>query len=665
MGVEMKSRSWKIFASLFGILAPTAFAGEHYYNFNNGSSSGWTTTGGSWTVTGGQYNLAASSSGGKSRISNSNYAGLVYDADVTINSGNYEAGIFFRATQINAGPENFRGYYAYIDQNSDKVGLVRGPGFNVIGIASLPIASGVKYRLSVIAVENRIRVFVDDQLYIDLDDATYASGAVGLTAFVASVSFDNISVTTETQGSMRESYAQGAGRWIPYDDPSVFSVSNKAYRISSSSYGAKSVFANSQFVDNILHCDITLNGPYDAGVLFRVEDPANGIDNYKGYYASVNPTEFALTYGPGFNVLATAPNSGHTAGKTYHFKIETLGALIRVYVDGVKKIEVVSNHYVKGSIGVTSYLSDVVFDNFSIGANVAGGLAKRSASQDGFYGTPNTWSVRTYNHGDYAPELSNMATTFRDKFRDTNFGWMYTSSNGGGSTFNYTDFNWNSSAALRSYDMGFIVTHGNDGIFGDWDLDLIYLRGGYGANSAIFAKQTKFVVLVGCNSLYTGVAAPHDARPYLPVMKGAHAILSYAAKFTWELGSPILNNLVTYFIDNWHANKATGIFPAFREASFKALYYDNGYNYGSAPAVVFTAGDMKGQHDVPRPYWGWEEKTWNIYNGGAYVSAADETTYLTPGEELVYNPGWGYPDKIGHKYAVVGDPDWSGIVPLP
>jgi hypothetical protein len=75
-------------------------------------------------------------------------------------------------------------------------------------------------------------------------------------------------------------------------------------------------------------------------------------------------------------------------------------------------------------------------------------------------------------------------------------------------------------------------------------------------------------------------------------------------------------------------------------------------------------GSLVGQNLEPKPYWGWEEKTWNIYNGAAYVSEADKTNYGYDGEVLSYDPNWGYPNKIGHKYNTIGSPDWS-IDPLP
>jgi hypothetical protein len=154
-------------------------------------------------------------------------------------------------------------------------------------------------------------------------------------------------------------------------------------------------------------------------------------------------------------------------------------------------------------------------------------------------------------------------------------------------------------------------------------------------------------------------------------MKGVHAVLGYASSMAYNTQNAvtITSNIANYFVAKWQGSpliqNTTGLFPAWRDAIFQATYYDNGYGTGNAPAVIFTAGDILGQNNIASHYWGWEEKPWNIYNGATYLTDMDKNAYGGNGETLVYNSNYGYPNKIGAKYATIGSPHWEDIVILP
>lgn len=657
-----------IFRRLFLVSLTLAFslsAIEYHDNFRDGNADGWTAYTGNWSVQNGAYKINSPYDdgfydGAQTKLNSPTFSNLLYEADVTVSLGEWESGLIFRATNWGSGEHDYNGYCAAIDQN-DKVILIRGPGYNVIAETPMSIEHGRSYRLQVWSISERIRVYVDGDLKIDIDDDTYSSGNIGLMTYTDPVVFDNILATSETQNAMRDDFNDGNdNNWIKYDGSTSFSVTNGRYTVLNSAGTPKTIFDISECVDYIYRADVTINNYEDAGLLFRVTEPGSGQDNYKGYYASLSEWGgLQLSRGPGWNVIAE-DYSSYNIGQTYHVRIETMGPEIKIYVDDNLQISTTDESYNAGRIGINSFNCDATFDNIAVSPNIQGALAKRTSTGNGTWGTPKEWDIITYNHPTYVSRWE--APYLRDAFRDHNFGWLYTSTDGGGPGFTYDKFSnqWN-----NTYEMVYVSSHGNDGLFYDYNDQKVYLRDGYGARSAYFTGETRFVVLSTCASLWTGHQWPYDATPYLPVFKGVHAILGHAAICDAPPFEPYIKDMVDYFVSKWHGSKEVGIYPAWREAVFQAWYYDNDLFLSNAPAVVFTAGDLKGQLSEAGPYWGWEEKTWNMYNGCTYISESDKNIHGHEGEVLTYNPDYGYPDKIGHKWDEIGEPEWDGIVPLP
>ncbi len=100
-------------------------------------------------------------------------------------SGNY--GIVYRTSNW-GNTNNTYGYAAYIDANGihlDRGSNSSGTVGNLFGVAvfSVSLASGVWYRLKVVATGSNHKVYVNDVLYINATDTTYSSGGVGYRHF--------------------------------------------------------------------------------------------------------------------------------------------------------------------------------------------------------------------------------------------------------------------------------------------------------------------------------------------------------------------------------------------------------------------------------------------------------------------------------------------------
>ncbi|WP_422774116.1 family 43 glycosylhydrolase [Plantactinospora sp. WMMC1484] len=166
-------------------------------NFADGNALGWQTYGGAWSVSGGQYRTTASY-GGKSLLDD-NHANATYDLDVTVTSGSGDAGLVFRASSVATGTDAYRGYYAGITP-AGRVILGRADNnWTPLGSAPLPVATGQRYHLRVVANGSSIRVYVDDLTTprISVTDTAFASGRSGVRVYNAAAAFDNVAVSNQ------------------------------------------------------------------------------------------------------------------------------------------------------------------------------------------------------------------------------------------------------------------------------------------------------------------------------------------------------------------------------------------------------------------------------------------------------------------------------------
>ena len=152
--------------------------------FDEGAA-GWTPRGGEWRAADGVYGVELPSTGyGKAVLDGFEAADLVLEADVRATLGGAEdAGVMFRATGARSGKYNFRGYYAGVLPGESKVvvGRMDDGRLRRLGAANTG-AAGPWYRLKVAATGKRIDVYVDGALRLEVEDATYGTGGVGLRA---------------------------------------------------------------------------------------------------------------------------------------------------------------------------------------------------------------------------------------------------------------------------------------------------------------------------------------------------------------------------------------------------------------------------------------------------------------------------------------------------
>ncbi|RKP52923.1 DUF1080 domain-containing protein [Cohnella endophytica] len=170
------------------VVTPFLYAND----FSSATNPGWTNYEGTWSFSGGTYNMT-SGSAPKSILSPLvNNESYTLQADVRIN-GTGQGSLLWNVQNPGNGADTFKGYGAGIDTGGTVLLGRFNNSYTQLGSASNTIASNVWYNLKVVITGNRMQVYVNNALKIDVSDSTYKNGAIGVRGgFSNNVSFDNL-----------------------------------------------------------------------------------------------------------------------------------------------------------------------------------------------------------------------------------------------------------------------------------------------------------------------------------------------------------------------------------------------------------------------------------------------------------------------------------------
>ena len=162
--------------------------------FDEGAPS-WTVYDGAWAAVNGIYSVAAGTRDGEAVLGGFEAADLVLETDMRVAPGQTGAGVLFRASDFRSGENGVRGYYAGLDESMSVavLGRIDDGRWHTLGTADID-GAGPWARLKVAASGSRIRMFVDGALLLEVEDTTYARGAVGLRSWNAAAEWDDFVV---------------------------------------------------------------------------------------------------------------------------------------------------------------------------------------------------------------------------------------------------------------------------------------------------------------------------------------------------------------------------------------------------------------------------------------------------------------------------------------
>ncbi|WP_203914270.1 pectate lyase family protein [Rhizocola hellebori] len=168
-------------------------------DFNDGNSSGWSTSGGSWSVTSGAYRQSSTGADAKAQAGTTSWTDYTVQATVTpIAFGNST-----RSTGVAARAQSMTNFYSLVLVGSGSLQLRRisGGGTSTLASAATAVTPGTTYTLALTVSGSSLAGSVNGTQLVTATDSTFATGRVGLVASYTSVSFDNVSVFTGTAPS--------------------------------------------------------------------------------------------------------------------------------------------------------------------------------------------------------------------------------------------------------------------------------------------------------------------------------------------------------------------------------------------------------------------------------------------------------------------------------
>ena len=142
----------------------------------------------------------------------------------------------------------------------------------------------------------------------------------------------------------------------------------------STTYGAKLVSNSGNYADMTYSADVfipssTPAAQGDAGLIFRVTNPAVGQDSFYGYYAGINAVGKEIFLGQmdyGWHLISHTSVSSLATDTWYNLKVVATSGTIKVYLNNTLYLTSYDTNHLTGSIGVRSHRTDARFDNLSV-----------------------------------------------------------------------------------------------------------------------------------------------------------------------------------------------------------------------------------------------------------------------------------------------------------
>jgi hypothetical protein len=141
----------------------------------------------------------------------------------------------------------------------------------------------------------------------------------------------------------------------------------------------KRTIGNSGWTDYTVQVDVTYYNAFNAGLIFRVNnpalggagnDPGLGTDYLQGYFVSLSSNGVILgKHNYNWTQLAAKTGETYVTNKKYTLKVEIKGPNIKVYVDNMEtpKIDYTDTRpFICGKVGLRVCSAHVHFDNFSV-----------------------------------------------------------------------------------------------------------------------------------------------------------------------------------------------------------------------------------------------------------------------------------------------------------
>ncbi len=339
-------------------------------DFEDGNALGWTPLAGSaFSVvsSNGSRVYRQSSSAGDAAATRSgvDWTNQGIEAVVTPRAFSSTGSKWFGLTVRQRDAGNY--YYLTVrGTNQAELRSLRNGAINVLYSTEVPVALNRPYRLRLEAVGTWIRAYVDGQLIAQVQDTVHTHGTAGVRTYNAAADFDNVVLSAHPQTTLLVDYFDGP-------DPDVWTAQQGEW---AKSLEGEQVFTQTSLVGDGRVTTYEPTGDQAVQARARANTFAPGGDRWFGllaryrddgnfYYVTVRNSNTVslrkLVNGTIF-ILDTASLPVNT-GRWYSLRLEAVGNLLRVYVDGRLLVEATDSTHATGRYGLATYRTVADFDD--------------------------------------------------------------------------------------------------------------------------------------------------------------------------------------------------------------------------------------------------------------------------------------------------------------
>lgn len=191
--------------SIFPTIGKPNFITERYKeNFDNHTAKDLVIYGGAWFYKNNAIHCASNEDGrsgtGTMIIATATkFSDFVYHANISVNTAG-DAGFIFRVSDPAIGSEAYKGYYLGLNAETGTVQLGKSSNgkWVVMAFSKYSLKLKENYKLKITAVGNKFEVFINGETkpVITASDSEFTEGCIGLRAYNALTTVDNIEVVS-------------------------------------------------------------------------------------------------------------------------------------------------------------------------------------------------------------------------------------------------------------------------------------------------------------------------------------------------------------------------------------------------------------------------------------------------------------------------------------
>jgi len=297
---------------------------------------------------------------------------FVYEANVKIKSSskNTKGSLVFRANEIGKD-----GYMLSLEPIKNRVQLVDMDSGKVIGKQiNNQIKEDVSHKVKIIADGPSIKVFLNEEIIIDLKDSKHSKGFTGFHVESGTTEFSHVLIhevkTNLTEWEMKEQWSASPHGLVGH----------------ASSKENINAISNTKVTDFNYEANVMINDENGTGtLLFRTDK--TGLQGY-GLQIDAKKDQIRLIELKHNKVIEENNMSIHS-GTLYHIRVKAAGNSLKVFLQNSSEpiINAQDHTYDKGFLGLRVYNGNVVFQNILV--------SDFSTNLDG-------WNS---NNGDWLPHL--------------------------------------------------------------------------------------------------------------------------------------------------------------------------------------------------------------------------------------------------------------------